>query len=49
MSMKWTTGMRREMEEQDYHEMKTRMGREMEEQDEHEMENWDEKRNGGTG
>ena len=37
------------MEEQDYHEMKARMGREMEEQDEHEMENWDEKRNGGTG
>jgi len=33
MSMKWRTGMRREMEEQDYHE----------------MENWDEKRNGGTG
>ena len=28
---------------------RTGMGREMEEQDEYEMDNWDEKRNGGTG
>jgi len=28
---------------------RTGIGREMEEQDEYEMENWDEKRNGGTG
>ena len=28
---------------------RTGMRREMEEQDEHELENWDEKRNGGTG
>ena len=37
------------MEEQDEYELRTGMGREMEEQDEYEMDNWDEKRNGGTG